>query len=327
MSRSFVRSGFTFALLPLALAGGCYADESDDPGLNEFRTTFACSTCTINNNSPAINNSHVPELHQFGLPNGNSVTVVGMRSPANKLHQLRVIDDEFVAMKGQDVVASAGDLVGWTIVLDTPYGHVDVQISAYDGDIPSFVAGGPSISAYGLKYPDPNAPGEHISVCPGEEPDDAVVTLVLGETYDRALKIVHPDQDGWFTLACGSEAVAKMKRMNYGPSADFDNSGSPATVDQRQATLKMITADYCGAGTSYTVPDTSIVWIDQAGTVGPAAPPASASVEAIWTADGALCLDIPRWADAQVVNAECELPACDQIAAATPGIVWRTYTP
>ncbi|HEY0135541.1 MAG TPA: ADYC domain-containing protein [Nannocystis sp.] len=312
----------------VVLAGGCYANEEDDPGFNEFRSTGACTTCGYGNgNSPYINRSDIPELHQFGLPNSTSVTIIGVRSPAHKLHHLRVIDDEFVALKGSTVVASGGQLVGWTIILDTPDGQVDVHISAHDGQVPSLVDGGPMSSAYGLKYEHQDMPGELISVCPGEGADDAVVTLVLGETYDPELKLVNADQAGWFTLACGGEAVAKMKLLNYGPSADFDGSGEPATVDQRQATLKMITADYCGTGTSYTVQGLAVVWADEAGTVGPTSPPAGASVEAIWTADGAVCLDTPRWADPQVVAEECVLPSCDQISPNTPGIVWRTYHP
>ena len=80
-------------------------------------------------------------------------------------------------------------------------------------------------------------------MCSGSltDPLASAVTVLGGETYDDAGKTVRADQAGWFTLACAGSAAAKMKLMGYAPQTEFDGSGAPSTVAQRQATLK--TAD------------------------------------------------------------------------------------
>ena len=50
----------------------------------------------------------------------------------------------------------------------------------------------------------------------------------------------------------------------------------------------MITADYCGSGTSYTANGTPLQYEDAAGTVSFSG--TQGAVEAVWTAEGALCL-------------------------------------
>ena len=79
----------------------------------------------------------------------------------------------------------------------------------------------------------------------------------------------------------------------------------PASAGARQATLKMITADYCGGGQSYTANGTPVVWRNRAGTVDSTDLHTPDAVEAVWTAGGALCLDTPRIADVT-----CQLPSC-----------------
>jgi hypothetical protein len=66
------------------------------------------------------------------------------------------------------------------------------------------------------------------------------------------------------TIACVGEAAAKMKLMDFHP-----HGNRQASVAERQATLRMITADYCGTGHSFTVNGTQVAWRDAAGQIEP----------------------------------------------------------
>ena len=124
----------------------------------------------------------------------------------------------------------------------------------------------------------------------------------------------------WLTIACAGSASAKMRLFNYGPQSDFDGQGHPATVAQRQATLKMITTDYCGNGTSYTANGTPLQFKDAAGTVDYSG--TLGALESVWTANGALCLGTTRIANTSVA---CNLPSCSSFDMQNG--VWATYVP
>jgi hypothetical protein len=107
----------------------------------------------------------------------------------------------------------------------------------------------------------------------------------------------------WFNLSCAGEAPIKMLRAGAGGAVA---PGSP--VDQRQATLNMFTASYCGAtGRRYTRLGQRLAWTDVSsgrpiGTVS--------SYEAVWTAGVAACLGTPRMVDRSEV--QCEIPICSR---------------
>jgi hypothetical protein len=169
--------------------------------------------------------------------------------------------------------------------------------------------------------------------------------LVGGETYEAWSASV--DMWGsaaapWFNIACAGTALSKMKLMGYDPQ----DSTSPTTPEQRQATLKMLTARYCWGRRelAFTVEGTPLVWqnadywfdplVHDDGTIG--------TLEAVWNQDGAICLNAPRrdgatsapvWTIADV-RAECLLggaapPPCptgwdlDNVPA---GAEWVTFT-
>jgi hypothetical protein len=74
--------------------------------------------------------------------------------------------------------------------------------------------------------------------------------------------------------------------------------------------LKMFTADVCGDGTSFTVHGQPLLWADANHLMGFAKP--AASLEAVWTDKGAVCLDTPRRPElAEAIAARCgALPRC-----------------
>ncbi|MFO0761251.1 MAG: ADYC domain-containing protein [Byssovorax sp.] len=95
-----------------------------------------------------------------------------------------------------------------------------------------------------------------------------------------------------FTFACRGKAIAKCVELGYAPA-----SGLPADApaDDREghfvACTRMIRADYCGDGRSWTRDGTLINLYDGIGVQKDAGPWA---VEAEWTEDGARCANEAR---------------------------------
>jgi hypothetical protein len=231
-------------------------------------------------------------------------------------------------------VASAGDLVGWTIKLDRvptpedPTEEIDIEILGFDGDVASWADEGPAISAYALAYHDSENYNELYPVCPDPQddgPDVISATIISGEIYLEHSKQIVDAAPSWITIACLDNAVAKMKFMGYGPNQAFPGQGTPATVNQRQSTIRMIMADYCGDGVSFTEDGTKLNWENLAETVSPDTAPLWLDVEALWDEDGAICLSNPRLVTLPEVEAHCTLPTCTPQMVTSEQHEWTSW--
>lgn len=111
-----------------------------------------------------------------------------------------------------------------------------------------------------------------------------------GDRYDPVTgKILETDVgDGdWFNLGCAGDASVKMVRAK---ASAVTATGIPRGV--KQATLNMFTAKYCpGSPTRYTHVGVRISWDDK--TV-PSKLRADYQTEAVWNAEGAVCLSAQR---------------------------------
>jgi hypothetical protein len=302
----------TTSLLALAPLAGC-ADADESTITTRGGYYYECSNWRCGYNTSEINGKSVQELHLGGQPNDDGVELVGFLPPLGLLldWKLDVEGDALVARGGLfgNSTLRGNQLIGGTILLRIQSGLIVPVIIAGHDEVESWASDGEPVAAYALVYADLAQPLLQRSICKGTlvDPLQAAVVVLAGERYDLDNKTVIADQDDWITLACAGSAGAKMALLGYGPNAEFEGGGAPASVDQRQATLKMITADYCGTGHSYTVDGTPLLWENQSGTVGLDIQPGDH--EAIWTAAGALCLDTPRVVDASEVS--CSLPTCD----------------
>jgi hypothetical protein len=299
------------SLLVVAPMSGC-----DETG--EAEVAFRDDGCTpwrCGYNTSEVNGKSLQELHLGGDPNDDGVELVGFLAPAGVPFdwELDVEGDALVARGGQfgNSTLSGDQLIGSTLLLQVESNLVVPVVVADHDEVESWASNGEPVSAYALVYADLDTPSLLHGVCKGTlvDPLMASVVVLAGERYDLEDKTVIADQDGWITLACAGSAAAKMALLGYGPNAELEGDAAPASVAQRQATLKMITADYCGTGHSYTVDGTPLLWENQSGTVvlDPEVEPGAH--EAIWTANGALCLDTPRVVDPGEVS--CSLPSCD----------------
>jgi len=295
----------------MATLGGC--DTEDEAGELEMRDWGDWSYCpprTCGVNSAEVNARSIRELNLDGVANSDGMRIVGFLAPQGILgnYQLGVENDELVARSGSKVLRGSG-LVGATILVKAPgllSLPVPILVLGHD-EVEPWAEGADPVDTYALVYPDLSALLGSRNVCNGDLTDLLATTASVlgGETYDLATKTVHADQSRWFTIACPGSAADKLRMFGYGPQSNFAGTGHPATPAQRQATLKMVTADYCGGGTSYTENGTYIQWDNAAGTV--VMEGELGEVEAVWTSSGAVCLGSTRIEDTVV---GCNLPSC-----------------
>lgn len=313
----------SLALTSLLTVIGCDDAPTDPADAVELRPGggFSCTWCSLNGGNAA--NVNGADLSNINL-DGSNTAGIKLRhgnTPDQLVFRLEVdpSTERFIGVGIDDpdqmVVAGAG-FVGSKIVLEMPNTGqtVHLQITAYDDAVEPWATGGRSATAYKAMYVGQNGLQP---LCPTTNVDNQWFTLILGERYDGA----EIEQDSRsVTIACVGEAAAKMKLMGYGPQGSRG-----ASVEERQATLRMITADYCGDGTSFTVGGTHVAWRNDDDTVLP--PFEEAVLEAKWGPGGALCLDTPRHADLADVLSHCPLPACDGDGNFTEGTMWRTMLP
>jgi len=307
--------------LALALTA---CDEPEEFGAGDV-TDRDCPTWRCGFNSAEVNGRAIRELNLDGTANAAGMKIVGFVAPAGLLgnYHLDVQDDEFVATKTGSTLRGL-QLIGATILVKEPgllSLPIPITIIGYD-EIPSWADDAPDVPTYALIYPDLGSLLGSRNVCVGDITEllATSATVLGGETYDLTTKEVNANMNRWFTLACAGSAAAKLRLMNYGPQSDFNNTGNPASVSSRQAALKMVTADYCGTGTSYTQNGTPLQYEDAPGTVAVEGTPGD--VESVWTEDGALCLDTTRIANTSVA---CSLPSCSSFDLQDGD--WISYVP
>lgn len=266
-------------------------------------------TPRIVTNAATVNSSTIPELNLAGAPNDDGVAFVAAIAPNGGKHRLDVVNGEFVARNPGGPVAHGAEMVGWTLIIEKDGVPQDVMILGHEA--------GP-VSLYALAIRDDE--GELVNLCPSfaDSPELPTMTLIGDERYDAETKEVIAEQESWVTLACRDEALFKMKSLGYVPYE--------TKAIHRQATLKMITGDYCGTGHSFTEDGTPLVWQNFEGTIGKDA--GEGQIEALWNEYGALCLSTPRLAALAEITEHCTLPVCDEELLAKGGeYEWITWTP
>lgn len=311
------------AISILALLASACTDDATDPSAQVFRDTFSGGCTNCNNNSPNVNLAHVPELNLDGLENDAHLRLMGILDPADLVHDIDFVGDDMHAVDDDGAPVASGDgLEGWKLWLrDEDDDDVYILVLDHATVLSPYTNTSLSVSVFALAYEDPLDPGASLlkSVCPGAEPEELAVTFIAGEIYDReAIDLAGAPR--WFSLACQGGAAYKMKMLGYSPSLPLGLGPQTSTPAQRRATLKMITADYCGDGTPYTEPGVEVHWENVGGSVGGAA--VSDPIEAIWSEDGALCLSNRRLPDPEN-PVHCELPSCEG-APPVSGFEWTT---
>lgn len=141
-------------------------------------------------------------------------------------------------------------------------------------------------------------PDEHwLCSHPTGDPNEVNAIVFDGDIYDADTKHITTGAGaaGWFNIACYMGAPWKMQMMGHTGVANAI-LGIDTPLDKRRALLNAWTSNVCGTGTAFTHPGEPITLHEQPDLL----PPGNGylddevSHEAVWGADGALCLDAPR---------------------------------
>ncbi len=322
---SIAVGGSLFGMALASVVGlGCAAPQTDPdldptfrgPTLSAGSGDWNCRRCGFTN-SPYMGVFPVNTLYFGDKEAGVAVPrVAAIASPSGATYDVRVDEDGLVAeVGGQSVSGDA--LVGWSLLLKHGNNQYEIDIYNYR-EVDDWTDHGGQISTYGLSYVAANGEGD-FNVCPGMNLDETSVVFLVGETYDFDHHEVQPDQEGFATLACRGHALAKMKLLGYDPrSSQYQSS-----PEQRQATIRMLTADYCGNGDSNTISGQPLGWTDAAGHVQ--FDGGSDIIEALWDESGATCLNTPRYMPASAIT--CGLPSCDPTFAGHQAEDWVSLHP
>ena len=316
----------------------CAIPEPDDVGAVEQSLNSGCNDprfCMYN--SPQIATYPMFDFNVDGKENAAGFAIWGLIKN-NVSYDLVVRDSRIVGqMFGYDYLVDS-DLIGAEIVLqhkvigqvaividdvggvaETVYPYNKLQSYVLDwGQVVANFLQRPMPGGYWVETPvvDPKAPRTplcHVDLTNwgyGSNPiewDDAVAmfesnvyqSLVFeGDRIDPATRTVDPTPDNrWFNVGCDAHTLTKMRL-----SRNTINTGGWRTA---QATLKMLSADYCGTGRPFTVDGEQLVWRARSGMRFYGAPK---TLEARWDENGALCVLDPRLRDTAVPEAVKEFP-------------------
>lgn len=309
--------------LVLGGVAGCDAeepgDESEFRGATKKGSIWSCQTCEFRN-SPAVGLEPIGTA-TINDPFGSDMNLVGIRDWSGNQLDVDIIQGAIIA-DPQGAAAMGSALVGFELVFENAAKtQLFVEIANYK-KVADWTPAQQGVDTYALAYFDPTTGEGPFNVCPGLDLDHTSTLIIRDETYNDDAT-VNPGKTDYATFACRGHAIAKMKLLGKAP-----NDGYGSDWEDRQATLKMITADYCGIGESFTVAGTHLFLHDedkinpQDGSEDPN------RIEAKWDMNGAICLNTPRAVTVAEVKNHCALPpACDTDLDDYLGGHWITVLP
>jgi hypothetical protein len=249
----------------------------------------------------------------------NALTFNGVRVNGRVINGMNLGNGIHIAYNG--VTLGAVSLDGATLAAIGPDGDALGVMDFLGARLPAITADGdvvelevaeirpttdrPDLTTYVLTY-------EGRNVCPHEE-DGFFLQGVWDETATRQ-DAVDGDEGFSYTFACASGALAKCVAWGYAPWI----VGS----DAHQSCTRMVRADYCGDGDSYTK-DGTLIDVGDAVGVQTFVGDSELEFEAGWGPDGAVCVDKPRYYESVVgggtILPPCweALPACESLDEAT----------
>ncbi len=294
-----------FGLVCLVMAVGCSTVETSE--VEQLAGNGSCPPwgCA---NSPEVlhyglheaNLLGVRDQHGISLARGGRNKRVQIWSAAGIPYDLYIVKNRFVGLShdGQSALYGQDLLLAELHVLanGTPLYNITIRRVR---EIPFPVGEPDPLEVYVLTWHEPGT-GINASkqVCNGPpDPKMKDHAELLGMLHDETLifagdRVVpetmtmnkRADYD-WFNFGCAGHTLAKLhltrNTITSQPSPDWAG---------RQATLKMLVADYCGTGDPITESGVPLRWQSEFMPYFPTPGP----IEARWNENGAQCLSTPR---------------------------------
>jgi hypothetical protein len=288
--------------VPVFLAcflAACAVEHVDDVGPNlgtSEQALLSCPDWACGQNGPSLNNRSFHELSETGEVNGEGFAMSSLVKNG-VVYAVRVVGSRLSGVNG-DVTLSGTALTGayFWIAHETGY-LAKVQVSEVI-QVPLW--GGPykgrPTEAYRLEWSTP-FDERRTNLCadpPEDKPQSSnllnlpgeFTVLFEGNRYDAKRKVLMRASRSWFNLGCASHVLSKLFLTGH------TNVSGNVSEKEQQAVLKMLAADYCGDGTSFTVGGEPLYWQTANSYMKFYGPPST--LEARWSERGATCLDRPR---------------------------------
>lgn len=237
---------------------------------------------------------------------------VAVRSEGGQAIMLESVHVENGILYGVDEYGatwSGADFVGsvWTMEIDVDYFEVppqeEVEWVEWVMVIQDFIPDGPR-SRYVLTNGPTPQQAEDFKCLMDDETGEFSAILYTDLDVDKQTGL-HSERPNTIYFGCIAGAIGKAGMWGY-PQHEFG-------LEVHQAATRMIRADYCGTGTSYTQTGTLIQRQDALNISSFDPGGESEATEAMWTAGGAACLLEPRRPEYDYEAVTCNgqlLPMC-----------------
>jgi ADYC domain len=364
----FALTSLAFGLTVGLASGGCVPPDSDEKaGLPQGESSqLLSSKCPSHicgmNSAELSNGGFFYDLNLDGLANSDGYSLISARK-GSAVYDVAVSGGRITATLSYGVVGSPQTLSGYslaglemrlkkilpdgtasyrTLVIDAVSRTTDYWAKPVDVSAPPtpkietykfFIKLDSGFGAYlcqnGAEFVDPTSP---VRAMPAHH-----ALVFEGERIDiESLTIAPQLNTRWFNIGCAETALAKLQLTGHTKAA-YHHADFVTSIAERQTMLKMLTADYCGTGNSFTVSGQPLRWTDDKGTmtISSSFPKV---LEARWTPNGAACLNTPRvdahpsdasrevfeWGAAFEIADECAIPSC---GATTSTYHLRSWNP
>jgi hypothetical protein len=280
--------------------------------------------------------------------NSGGIRITGARLAGRDV-KVRVVRDQLTARAtdGSGDVFTSTELVGLVILLSRDGEAYELKVLDQNDKGLTFWSGeadGVPTYLFGVRRAGPiDAP--YAELCHGTGLDEAPewngvtrqALVFTGDRYNATTKSVWetPPDDPWFNLACAGTATAKMHLIRHTQAGSYSGNARiyPTKVYERQAMLRMYTADYCGNGHSFTVDGHPLYYLDATGRPRSSAAPSFSlaaggftSVDAVFDQNGATCIATPRLSPSVTVadvEAVCGHPIAPCDPPSTLASTWQ----
>jgi hypothetical protein len=247
-------------------------------------------------------------------PNEAGISIVAFRDKHNKELKLDVQGQQLFGSPGGKVDEVVGahlllektmDTSGTPRTYDLTIESVDTTTPFWAGCIPSgndsdeCQMAPAAVNTY--TFTAMASDGCQVAVCSPEMTGDyneltGSAVIFRGDHYTDTYD-VSKESGPMFNIACVRSDLYKLHMLRHTSAAR--SPGHDSGFPQRQALLRMLTADYCGIGHPFTKNDTAIRFQLRDPVYSPTAAShyvigGTDTQEALWTPDGALCISSPR---------------------------------
>jgi hypothetical protein len=300
----------------------------------EVAAKITCDDWMCGMNSPLIESFGLHELNLDGLPNAQGFAISSVTRGFGT-YSLAVVNGHIIGTRIAGPLFTLPQISGQnlvnTMIRVTHEGSAlyVIRIGEVDSNVDPWASTGampaPHLESYLLEW-SPTSDGqpinEWLNLCsqpPAVDPyDDALGmnqfhTLVFeGERIDAPTKTISSTLDKrWVNFGCAGSTLAKLYLTGHVQAAKV--AGFTTTLDERRTMLKLLSADYCGNGTPFTVAGQPLWWKDDHGWMDYGE---RSHLEARWTPRGAACLETPRVAYNHTTLGDDTFPDIEQAITA-----------